>query len=264
MNLWLTRLLRNAITAVTSLGSFARFVISTVDGVRAEPPQRRVIVPLMVEIGLKSVGVVLATGAFVGMVLAVQIYNQLHKMGAESTAGPIINLSIVSELGPVLAAIILAGRVGGAMAAELGTMKVTEQIDALRTLGADPVTYLVTPRFLSCLLLVPILTLYSDAIGVVGGYVMSVKFYAISEHYYWEQTRRFLEMWDVFVGIAKSLFFGGAIGLICCYKGFQAGQGAEGVGRATTNAFVAAFITILVSNFFMSLFFNTLYRVLHS
>lgn len=249
---------------VGAAGRFTIFTGQTFSGVTTEPPQARVIVPLMTEIGLRSVGVVLATGAFVGMVLAVQIYNQLHKMGAEASAGPIINLSIVAELGPVLAAIILAGRVGGAMAAELGTMKVTEQIDALRTLGADPVVYLVTPRFIACFLLVPILTLYSDAIGVLGGYVMSVKFYGISDHFYWEQTRQFLEMWDVFVGIAKSFFFGGAIGLICCYKGFQAEQGAEGVGRATTNAFVAAFITILVGNFFMSLFFNTLYNVIYA
>ena len=246
-----------------ALGRFVRFCGAAIAGAAYEPPRRRVIMPLMMEIGLRSVGVVLATGAFVGMVLAVQIYNQLHKIGSETTAGPIINLSIVSELGPVLAAIILAGRVGGAMAAELGTMKVTEQLDALRTLGADPVNYLVTPRFISCLLLVPLLTIYSDAIGVFGGYMMSVKFYGIDEFFYWEQTKLFLERWDIFVGIAKSFFFGGAIGLICCYKGFQAEQGAEGVGRATTNAFVASFITILVGNFFMSLFFNTVYTMLY-
>lgn len=262
MNFVVRRVADEVMLGLAALGRFTRFTTATVAGVALEPPKRRVIMPLMVEIGLRSVGVVLATGAFVGMVLAVQIYYQLHKIGSETTAGPIINLSIVSELGPVLAAIILAGRVGGAMAAELGTMKVTEQIDALRTLGADPVNYLVTPRFFACLLLVPILTVYSDGIGVLGGYVMSVKFYGIPDFFYWEQTRKFLEKWDVFVGIAKSFFFGGSIGLICCYKGFQAGGGAEGVGRATTRAFVASFITILVSNFFMSLFFNSFYNVI--
>jgi phospholipid/cholesterol/gamma-HCH transport system permease protein len=247
---------------VAALGRFITFCGLTISGVFTEPPKRRVIIPLMIEIGLRSVAVVLATGAFVGMVLAVQIYYQLHKMGAEASSGPIINLSIVAELGPVLAAIILAGRVGGAMAAELGTMKVTEQLDALRTLGADPVNYLVTPRFIACLFLVPVLTLYSDAIGVLGGYLMSVKYYGISDFFYWHQTRQFLEKWDIFVGVAKSFFFGGAIGLICCYKGFQAKEGAEGVGRATTNAFVTSFIAILVGNFFMSLFFNSLYNML--
>lgn len=246
-----------------AIGRFTRFATAALSGIVYEPPKRRIIMPLMMEIGVRSVSVVLATGAFVGMVLAVQIYAQLHKIGSETSAGPIINLSIVAELGPVLAAIILAGRVGGAMAAELGTMKVTEQLDALRTLGADPIHYLAAPRFFACLILVPILTLYSDAIGVLGGYMMSVKYFGISEFFYWQQTRNFLERWDIFVGIAKSFFFGGSIGLISCYKGFQTEQGAEGVGRATTNAFVASFITILVGNFFLSLFFNTLYDLLY-
>jgi len=250
----------NVLSVAEGAGRFARFGAAAVRGFFVERPRRRVMAPLMMEIGMRSVPVVLATGAFVGMVLSVQIYGQLHKMGSEAVSGAIINYSIVAELGPVLAAVILAGRIGGAMAAELGTMKVTEQIDALRTLGADPVNYLVTPRFLACLLLVPALTLYSDAIGVLGGYVMSVKFFGISDFYYWHQARRFIENWDVMVGIVKSFYFGGAIGLICCYKGFRAEQGAEGVGRATTRAFVASFIAILVGNFFLSLFFNTLYE----
>ena len=251
------------ISVVEGAGRFARFSSLAVKGFFTERPRRRVLMPLMIEIGLKSVPVVLATGAFVGMVLSVQIYAQLHKMGAETAAGAIINYSIVAELGPVLAAVILAGRVGGAMAAELGTMKVTEQIDALETLGADPVNYLVTPRFLACLVLVPTLTLYSDAIGVLGGYIMSVKYFGISDYYYWYQAKQFVENWDVMVGIIKSFYFGGAIGLICCYKGFRAEQGAEGVGRATTKAFVASFIAILVGNFFLALFFRSLYAKLY-
>jgi phospholipid/cholesterol/gamma-HCH transport system permease protein len=253
----------NLISVIEGTGRFTRFSASAIKGFFIERPKRRLLMPLMMEIGLRSVPVVLATGAFVGMVLAVQIYSQLHKMGAETASGPIINMAIVSELGPVLAAVILAGRVGGAMAAELGTMKVTEQIDALKTLGADPINYLVTPRFLACLLLVPLLTIYSDAIGVLGGYIMSTKFFGISEYYYWHQTRQFIERWDVMTGVLKSFYFGGAIGLVCCFKGFEADQGAEGVGRATTDAFVVSFIAILVGNFFLSLFFNTLYDYLY-
>lgn len=264
MSQQLGRVTTDFIGTVAGFGKFTRFAATALAGTAASPPKRRVILPLMMEIGLRSVAVVLATGAFVGMVLAVQIYAQLHKMGAEASSGPIINLSIVAELGPVLAAIILAGRVGGAMAAELGTMKVTEQIDALRTLGADPIYYLVTPRFLSCLFLVPVLTVYSDAIGVLGGYMMAVRFFGISDYYYWQQTSQYVENWDIGVGIAKSFFFGGMIGLIACYKGFQSGEGAEGVGRATTGAFVASFIVILVGNFFMSLFFNSLYEALYT
>jgi len=259
----LAGIIENLISVVEGAGRFARFSAAAVKGFLVERPRRRHMVPLMMEIGLRSVPVVLATGAFVGMVIAVQIYAQLHKMGSETAAGPIINITIVSELGPVLAAVILAGRVGGAMAAELGTMKVTEQLDALKTLGADPINYLVTPRFLACFFLVPLLTIYSDAIGVLGGYIMSTKFFGISEYYYWHQTRQFIEKWDVFVGVLKSFYFGGAIGLVCCYKGFMAEQGAEGVGRATTRAFVASFVAILVGNFFLSLFFNSLYEHLY-
>ncbi len=255
--------IENLISPIRGAGRFARFSGVAIAGAFVERPKRRVILPLMMEIGLQSVFVILATGAFVGMVLSVQIYGQLHRMGAESLSGAIINYSIVAELGPVLAAVILAGRIGGAMAAELGTMKVTEQIDALRTLGADPVNYLVTPRFLACLVLVPMLTLYSDAIGIFGGYIMSVKYFHVSEFFYWQQTKIYIENWDIMVGIIKSIYFGGAIGLICCYKGFQAEQGAEGVGRATTKAFVAAFIAILIGNFFMSLFFRSLYTLLY-
>lgn len=251
------------LSAVGGAGRFAKFSAAAMRGLLVERPRRRLMLPLVMEIGLRSVPVVLATGAFVGMVLSVQIYGQLHKMGAETLSGAIINYSIVAELGPVLAAVILAGRIGGAMAAELGTMKVTEQLDALRTLGADPINYLVTPRFLACLLLVPMLTLYSDAIGVLGGYVMSVKYFGISEYYYWHQTKQYLENWDLMVGVIKSFYFGGTIGLVCCFKGFQAGQGAEGVGRATTQAFVASFIAILVGNFFLSLFFNALHTLLY-
>lgn len=259
----LGRFTHEFIDVIAGTGRFVRFSAAAIGGIVKGFPQRSVLAPLMMEIGLRSVAVVLATGAFVGMVLAVQTYPQLHKMGAETSSGPIINLAIVAELGPVLAAIMLAGRVGGAMAAELGTMKVTEQIDALSTMGQDPITYLVTPRFLACLVLVPILTIYSDAIGVVGGYIMAVKFFGISDYYYWYQTSQYVEKWDVGIGIWKSFYFGGAIGLICCYKGFQADQGAQGVGQATTKAFVFSFIAILVGNFFLSLFFNTLYSALY-
>lgn len=259
----LGQIAENLISVVEGMGRFTRFSGAAMLGFLKERPRRRQMMPLMMEIGLRSVPVVLATGAFVGMVIAVQIYAQLHKLGSETVAGPIINMSIVSELGPVLAAVILAGRVGGAMAAELGTMKVTEQLDALKTLGANPVTYLVTPRFLACFLLVPLLTIYSDAIGVLGGYIMSTKFFGISEYYYWHQTRQFIQKWDVMIGVVKSFYFGGAIGLICCYKGFMAEQGAKGVGRATTQAFVTSFVAILVGNFFLALFFNTLYEYLY-
>ncbi len=223
-------------------------------------PRRETLVRLAYSIGVRSIPVVLTTGAFVGMVLALEMHGQLDKLNAETAAGPIINISIIRELAPVLAGVMLAGRIGGAMAAELGTMKVTEQIDALRTVGADPIYYLVVPRFLCCLFLVPVLTIFADFIGVLGGYLVSVLALGVDSHGYWVQTRRAMENWDIFCGILKSAVFGMAIAVVCCYKGFTAGEGAEGVGRATTQAFVFSFIAILVSDFFLAVLLRFIYN----
>jgi phospholipid/cholesterol/gamma-HCH transport system permease protein len=245
---------------LAGLGRVSIFTGQILSWIVTSLPRRRVLVPQMFEVGVRSVPVVMATGSFVGMVLAVQMYQQLHKLNADSAAGPIINIAIVKQLGPVLAAVIIAGRVGGAMAAELGTMRVTEQVDALRVMGADPVRYLVVPRFLACLVLVPMLTVVGDAVGALGGYLISVKALGITSGYYIQQTRNIMENWDIFVGLAKSAAFGALIGIICCYKGFHAKGGAAGVGRATTVAFVASFIAILVVNFFLEVLFRFLYN----
>jgi phospholipid/cholesterol/gamma-HCH transport system permease protein len=158
----------------------------------------------------------------------------------------VINMTLVRELGPVLAATMLAGRVGCAMAAELGTMRVTEQIDALESMGSDPVHYLVVPRLLACIFMIPILTIMADFMGVVGGFVYSVNFLSIDMHHYWYNSQRFVHSFDLFSGIFKSIFFGAAIALVSCYRGFHCTPGAEGVGRAATAAFVWSFVLILV------------------
>jgi len=251
---------RSCLLASEEAGRMSLFTGHMLRGLFTTLPRRENITRLAYNIGVRSVPVVLTTGAFVGMVLAIQMHNQLDKLNAETAAGPVINISIVRELAPVLAGVMLAGRIGGAMAAELGTMKVTEQLDALRTLGADPVYYLVVPRFLCCLLLVPILTIFADFIGMVGGYLVSVTALGVDSHGYWVQTRRILENWDIFCGIVKSAVFGMAIAIICCYKGFTAGEGAEGVGRATTEAFVLSFIAILVSDFFLAVLLRFIYN----
>lgn len=251
---------RRCLEGVRGLGRIAKFALSILYWTFTSLPPRRVMAPVMYEIGVRSVPVVLATGSFVGMVLAVQMYSQLHRLGAENAAGMIINVSMVKELGPVLAAVILAGRVGGAMAAQLGTMRVTEQIDALTTMGANPIRYLVVPRFLATLFLTPILTVFSDAIGVLGGWLVSTQALGINSFFYWSNTRGILETWDISVGILKAFIFGGLIALISCYKGFTCGRGAEGVGRATTMAFVATFISILVGNFFLAVLMRHIYN----
>lgn len=214
-------------------------------------------------IGVRSVPVIMITGGFVGMTLAYQAYEQLAGMGLEEHLGVLVNISVVKELGPVLAAVMLAGRVGGALTAELGTMNVTEQIDAVRSMGTDPMRYLVAPRVLACLLLTPFLIIYADLLGVLGGYLVSNKLFGINSHAYWEFSARGVAFWDVAVGVAKGFFFGAAIAATSCYKGFTCKQGAHGVGQACTDAFVASFIAILAIDFALAIIFKAIYNTLY-
>ena len=181
-------------------------------------------------------------------------------MGMDEWMGVLVNLSVVRELGPVLAAVMLAGRIGGALTAELGTMNVTEQIDALRAMGADPVRYLVVPRFLACLLLTPLLTIYCDVMGAIGGWLISVKVFHIPSEPYWQNTALVLEKWDLFNTLIKSVAFGGTIGLVACFKGFHCRPGAEGVGRACTEAFVTNFLALIMLDFFIGFILKTIYE----
>ena len=223
----------------------------------------RLLLPQMYEVGVRSVPVVGVTGAFIGMVLAVETHTQFKSIGQEERLGSIINLSVVKQIGPVLAGVMLAGRIGGALTAELGTMNVTEQLDALRVMGADPVRVLVVPRFLACVLLTPILTIYSDLLGVVGGWLISVKFLHVPSGPYWHYSAMGVDNWQVLEGIFKSIFFGAAIGLISCYKGFTCGSGASGVGRACTESFVTSFIAIIILNFFFAQLLKEWYLALY-
>jgi phospholipid/cholesterol/gamma-HCH transport system permease protein len=199
------------------------------------------------------------TGAFVGMTLAIQAYDQLAGMGLEERLGVLINISVVKELGPVLAAVMLAGRIGGALTAELGTMNVTEQIDAVRSMGTDPVKYLVAPRIMALLLLTPILIIYTDLMGILGGFFISVYQFGINSQAYWGYSASFVDMWDVGIGIIKGFFFGVAIAAISCYKGFTCREGAQGVGQACTEAFVTSFVTILALNFALAIVSKAIY-----
>ena len=219
----------------------------------------RLLLPQMYEVGVRSVPVVSVTGAFIGMVMAIETHTQFKTLGQEQRIGSIIGLSVVKQIGPVLAAVMLAGRIGGALTAELGTMNVTEQLDALRVMGSDPIRYLVVPRFVACVLLTPVLTIYSDLLGVIGGWIISVNYLGVPSAPYWWYSAMGVETWQVMEGIFKSVFFGGAIGLIACYKGFHSGAGASGVGRACTESFVASFIAIIVLNFFFAQLLQNIY-----
>jgi phospholipid/cholesterol/gamma-HCH transport system permease protein len=212
-------------------------------------------------VGVKSQSVVLITGAFTGMVLAAQTYLQFHKVKMDTATLAVVSISMCSELGPVLTGLMVAGRVGAAFAAELGTMRVTEQIDALRTLATHPVDYLVVPRLLALHIALPLLTAESIAVGIGAGYFVGVDLYGIDPTYTWYNMLRYTAASDVVVGLIKAVVFGGIVAMIGCYKGLSCGEGAEGVGRATTEAVVYSSITILISNFFLTL---TLGQIFHT
>ncbi len=253
---WVANLGRSGVEYIEAFGDFWRFAGRMLGWLPVGVTRwrnLRLLMPQFFEIGTRSVPVIVITGTFVGLVLAVQAMDQLANVGLENRMGVLVNLSVIRELGPVLAGVMLAGRVGGALTAELGTMNVTEQIDALRAMGADPIRYLVVPRFLACLLLTPILTFYCDLMGAIGGWVVTTQVFNVPSEPYIFYSAEAIGKWDLFYGSIKSLAFGGAIGLISCYKGFTCRFGAEGVARACTEGFVIGFIVILVLDFFLGL-----------
>lgn len=249
------------IQAVEDFGDFCRFCGQTfswmVTGMR-HSRNLRLVLPQLMEIGTRSLPVVMVTGLFVGMVLAVQMVPQFKAMGMVPRMGLIVNLSVLRELGPVLSGVMLAGRVGGGLTAELGTMRVTEQIDALRAMGTSPIRVLVVPRFLACVLLTPLLVIYADLMGILGGYIISVAIYGVNSAEFWRHAAEGLRHFDIFYGLIKATFFGTALGLICCYKGFRCSAGAAGVGKACTQAFVSSCMTILGLNLFLGILLNTI------
>lgn len=207
----------------------------------------------MVEIGVNSLPVTSLTALFTGMVLALQTGSASKNILNEPLyVGTAVAFSMVKELGPVLTSIVISGRVGAAIAAELGTMKVTEQIDALHTLGTNPVKYLVVPRFISCLIMLPILALYADIIGVIGGYIVSIYKLGVPSSVYYHDIIDFMGMDDVFHGFIKCFFFAFIIIMVSCYKGFSTEGGAEGVGKSTTQTVVISMVLILVSDYFIT------------
>ena len=259
-------LTRAGLWLLAELSAFGAFWVFAGQVLARTPPglvhvrSLRRLFPQFFHIGALSVPVILVTGCFVGMVLAIQAIEQFMAVGLQDRLGMIVSLSVVRELGPVLAGIMLAGRVGGALTAELGTMNVTEQLDALRSMGSDPIRVLVVPRFVACVLLTPVLTMYCDLMGVIGGWLICVPVFDLTNHDYWAATEVALGKWDLFSGLFKSVFFGSVIGLVACYKGFRCGAGAEGVGRACTESFVTGFVAILILDFFIALALKGMYE----
>jgi phospholipid/cholesterol/gamma-HCH transport system permease protein len=206
----------------------------------------------MVRVGVDSIPVVFLTTLFTGMVLALQTFNGFARFHAESLVGSVVALSLTRELAPVLTALMVTGRVGSAMAAELGTMRVTEQIDALTALGTEPVQYLVVPRVAASILMMPLLVILGDAIGIYGGYLVAVQLLGANPVTYIENSFRFLEVSDVTSGIVKAAVFGLIFSLVACVRGYFTEGGAEGVGRSTTRAVVSGSLAILFADFFLT------------
>lgn len=244
------------LTFLEYIGGVAMLFAQTLLWTFAPPLKWKRIVQQMAIIGWESLPIVSLIALFIGIVLALQSAYQLQKLSADIYIASLVSLSVTREIGPVLTALVVAGRVGAAIAAELGTMKVTEQVDALETLAANPIKYLVVPRFLATTLMLPILTIYADYIGILGGYFFGIYKLGIGSSLYWRMTYEPLLLKDVFTGLIKSVFFGMIIAIIGCFEGFRAQGGAEGVGRATTMSVVISFILIIAADcLFTTLFY---------
>jgi phospholipid/cholesterol/gamma-HCH transport system permease protein len=219
-----------------------------------KPFEPNLIFQQMVKIGVDTLPVSLTTALFTGMVLALQTGFTLETKlkGATQFLGAVVSLSMVRELGPVLTALIAAGRIGSSIAAEIGTMKVTEQLDALNTLAANPVKYLAVPRFLAFTFMLPFLTIFSDLTGWFGGLVVSVYRLKTPSVFYIDSTLQDLKYTDILGGLLKALVFGAAIAIVCCQKGFSTEGGAEGVGKSTTSAVVVSFMVVLIADYFIT------------
>jgi len=240
---------------VDALGEIALLTRDAVRSFFRRPPPWSMIVDQLEHVGWRSLSIVNLTALSMGMVLALQLGNFLERFGAKMFVSRIVGVSLVREMAPILTALMLGGRVGAGFTAELGTMAVTEQIDAIRALGASPVRVLVVPRLLAVMVMLPILTIVADLVGILGGLFISTTELRVSSDFYWNSLLYGMVLNDLFSGLGKSLFFAYFIGIIACYNGLRVTGGADGVGRATTSTVVAASITILIADFFLTKLF---------
>lgn len=243
---------RTVLKQVQTMGSMAIFLGATGFWAALPPLKVRRITSQIHFIGVKSSTIILLTAAFSGMVLGLQGYYTLRKFGSEALLGPAVGLSLIRELGPVMAALMVAARAGSASAAEIGIMRITEQIDALEAMAVNPMKYLVVPKVIAGLIAVPLLTAIFDVVGIFGGYLVGVHLLGVGAGTYFSEMRNMVEMSDIWGGFLKSVSFGLIVTWVCTYKGFYTGYGAEGVGKATTEAVVLSSVLVLVWNYFMT------------
>lgn len=245
--------------AVIGIGAYFSLIVDTVKCTLHRPPVFSLIVKQLYEVGVTSLAVVVITGFSTGLVLAAQSFYQLADKGLSSVTGLLVAKSMMTELGPVLTGFMVTGRVGAAMCAELGTMRVTEQIDALQTMAVNPNRYLVAPRLIAGTFMMPLLTVFSVLMGIWGGYLIAVYYFGMSPGAYFDPMPQSIKIFEFMTGIIKSVIFGIFIMTIACYKGMTTTGGAEGVGHATTACVVISYCCILLSNFFLTVALNTLH-----
>ena len=255
----LDRLRASFETSLFHLGDITDLAVQTIRQLRRGPVERPLLMAQFDQIGVRSMSIVIITSAFIGMVLALQTAYALEDFGGKMFVGTIVSLSLVRELGPVLMALMVGGRVGAGMTAEIGTMKVTEQIDALRALATDPVRKLVVPRVLATTIMFPLLTVISIALGILGGMLIAVANLNLSGNYYLRSVIESVKYNDLASGIGKTFFFGFSTALIACYNGLRTSGGADGVGRSTTMTVVTGAISVLIMDFFLTKLFLFLF-----
>lgn len=237
---------------IAALGDFFLLLGRALAAAVLSPPRRSAVIGQLYEVGVRSLSIVNLTAVFTGMVMALQLGFFLAQFGAKIFVGRIVGLAIITELGPVLTALMVGGRVGAGMAAELGTMKVTEQVDALRALGTDPIGHLVVPRLVAVIIMLPLLTALADLIGVIGGAAVAYGELGVQPTFYFRSLLQYLTMGDLLRSLTKAFFFAVIIGGIACRNGLAASGGADGVGRATTRTVVMASVSVLISDFFLT------------
>lgn len=248
------------VNSLASIGDYFMLIVRVIWVTLQRPPKWWLIRDQMYEVGVMSLPVVAITGFSTGMVLAAQAFFQLSDKGLASATGLMVTKAMMVELGPVLTAFMVTGRVGAAMCAELGTMRVTEQIDALRSMAVNPLRYLISPRFIAGTLMMPLLTVFSCLMGIIGGYMVAVHYYDMPPNVFLDPLPVHIKTFDFISGLVKAFVFGVIIVTISCYRGLTTYGGAAGVGRATTNSVVICYSVILVSNFFCTLALNSSYE----
>lgn len=255
---WFSKALAR-IRPVIAIGEWMSLIFSVVIATLRRPPSIKLVLQQLYDVGVASLPVVAITGFFTGLVLAAQSIYQLADKGLTSVTGLMVTKAMMTELGPVLTAFMVTGRVGAAMCAELGTMVVTEQIDALKTMAVNPNRYLIAPRFIAGTIMMPLLTIFSIVMGIFGGYLISIYYFGMPPNTYMDPIPQHVQYFDLMTGIIKGFVFGILILTIACYKGMRTSGGAAGVGRTTTSAVVITYCAILLINFFLTIALNVLH-----